>query len=173
VNGGGGATVAGLVLAAACLGFAVGQRVALHAVRESSASVARELAELKRTVEEERSTPQCEAPQVDVAAVARAVALEISQTAAPPAAAARFEVDAGAARRAGDDVSPESARAFADGDSLVDAAVRSGTWTASDAQRLRELKMHMTGPQREELTQKIVMAINAGTITTNFRGGLF
>jgi hypothetical protein len=170
VSSGSGASLAGLVVAAACVGFAVGQRLALRDVHESSASMARELAELKRAVAEERSPPQCEAARVDVAAIAHAVVLEL-----PPTTPAPAGIDAGAERRAAavEEASPESARAFAEGGTLVDVAVQAGAWTVSDAQRLRELRARMTGEQREELTRKIVTAINAGTMTTNFRGGLF
>ncbi|HEY2512810.1 MAG TPA: hypothetical protein VGI39_18215 [Polyangiaceae bacterium] len=157
--------VVGLLAAAAFLGFAVGQRVALGEVKASEASLAREILGLKRAVAEVQSAPRCESEHVDVAALARACAFEAAQSrpAAPSPAPS-------AAPPPPHEETAENTQAAADGTALVDRALRAGTWTSNDAQQLRTLRDRMTDEQREQLVRRVIVAINAGTLTSNFRG---
>jgi hypothetical protein len=69
--------------------------------------------------------------------------------------------------------SPQAVAAQRQGHQLIEEASRSGQWRTEDAQALRQLLIDMNDAQRDEVTQRLVVQLNAGKLKPLFRGPIF
>jgi hypothetical protein len=160
------------LIAGAVAGYALSYRTVVSlqsAVDHQSKQLEALTAQVARLERPSRVVPLAGGPAIDVSALAEQLSQRIRQE--PPSAVA--EPASGAADAGDRDLEPDTVAAVAEGQRLVDGALRSGQWTDEQADALRALIPRIGGEHHLELIRQLIVPINEGRVTYDGSGPPF